>query len=527
MSNQPSSLRGNSVLIWVGIAAVLSIGTSVSVWSVARAQARGAPVNAQTAADPNHLDALLLKMQEADTIEDDVKRCLAYPDMPDMAWDHAIVEARCALQRKPRYGIDKIAKKIETQQGRDQLERAFDDLLKAHYEIPAERDQIFLAFDIFDDSPQAKDTSKRWHSLNPSSAYSRLAYGKSLASVAQTLRGQRSASDTPASDMRSAQTVADQAAAMLASAYEANPRLSPACAARAKISRMGAGKESPFEIGRRCAQADPRSYMTVLEWKGTAEPRWGGDENLLGEVERHVQKYQADNPLLNSVLASLRADRLLNTGPDPDPTVISALEHASRYGPNSLLLNQLSASRFAHGDQKRGLAYLSEAIRFNIGPSSYRGFRAEANLFIRPKWAILDTEYLLRHDPTSVYYKQRLAQAQQNLRNGTANTMAQNGKVAIHDGGLWRKATLLSECEAYGLSGKRSSEVMNNCSDRLVGEWPEDPEAWRVRADVLHARGDARALQAAEKYLVYAPKSAPDYEKRAARYRAWLKGKAD
>jgi hypothetical protein len=64
---------------------------------------------------------------------------------------------------------------------------------------------------------------------------------------------------------------------------------------------------------------------------------------------------------------------------------------------------------------------------------------------------------------------------------------------------------------------------MNECSDNLVMEWPEDPEAWRVRADVLHARGDPRALDAARKYLEIAPEDAPDREKRAARYRQWLK----
>ncbi|GAA4802103.1 hypothetical protein GCM10023307_30940 [Lysobacter hankyongensis] len=468
-------------------------------------------------------DALLLRMQEADRIDDDVERCLNYPDVPGMVWDRAIVEARCALQRRPKYDLEAIGQRIASAQGRAALEKDFAALLQAHYDTPSERDQIGNAFEIFDASPEAQDIARRWHELSPDSAYGRLAYGNALFAAAQAMRGTRSASATADVDMRNARETAARAAKLLAEAHAAEPRLTPACNARVAALRLSGGDEDAFALGRRCAQNDPMSYSAAVGWKTAAEPRWGGSEAQLSEVEQHLLKHRGAAPLLNSVLASLAADPLLNREPDPDDAVVAALERAARIAPHGLVLNQLSASWFARGDEKRGLAYLSQAVRFNIGSTSYRGFRTHQNLFTRPAWAKLDIEYVLRRFPNSIYHKQQLVQVEENLRNDTPALLARDGTVRFDDGGQGRKATLMAECEQYGLSGQQSSEVMNDCSDSLVMEWPEDPEVWRVRADVLHARGDPRALDAARKYLEIAPADAPDHAKRAARYRQWLK----
>jgi tetratricopeptide (TPR) repeat protein len=389
--------------------------------------------------------------------------------------------------------------------------------------MPSERDQIGIAFDIFDDSPDATEIAKRWHTLSPDSAYSRLAYGKVLYAAAGSTRGSRTASETPEIDMRNARAAAAVAADMLQSALVVEPRLTPACTARVVAVRLSGGDEEPFAIGRQCVQRDPLSYFAALSWKGAAEPRWGGSDAQLSVVEAHILEHRDANPLLNSVLAALVADPLLNVEPNPQDATLAALERAARIAPHGQVLNQLSGSWFARGDKKRGFAYLSQAVRFNIGSLAHRNERMRMNVFMQPEWAKIDLAYLLRRYPTSVYYRQQLAQAEDNLRNGVAEKMARGETVTIDDGGASRKATFLSQCEEYGLSGKRSSDVMNECSDNLVMEWPEDPEAWRVRADVLHARGDPRALDAARKYLEIAPEDAPDREKRAARYRQWLK----
>ncbi|HEV8692562.1 MAG TPA: hypothetical protein VGQ93_00015 [Lysobacter sp.] len=150
--------------------------------------------------------------------------------------------------------------------------------------------------------------------------------------------------------------------------------------------------------------------------------------------------------------------------------MIEAVQDAARIGPNSLLLNYLSASWFARGDPRRGMAYLSQTVRFSIGRSGYRAFRVQMNLFSRPEWAIVDLEYIVSRDPGSPHDRQLLAQAKENLRNGTAEKMARGEAVTFDEDGEFRKVTLLKECEEYGLSGKRSSDVMNKCSDSLVRE---------------------------------------------------------
>lgn len=511
-------------LLSFGLAACSEAGLPAAPQAAHRAPAPRAPSPPKLVIDDAiDWDALLLRMQEADRIDDDVERCLNYPDVPGMTWDRAIVEARCALQRRPKYDLEAIGQRIASAQGRAALEKDFAALLQAHYDTPSERDQIGNAFEIFDASPEAQDIARRWHELSPDSAYGRLAYGNALFAAAQAMRGTRSASATADVDMRNARETAARAAKLLAEAHAAEPRLTPACNARVAALRLSGGDEDAFALGRRCAQNDPMSYSAAVGWKTAAEPRWGGSEAQLSEVERHLLKHRGAAPLLNSVLASLAADPLLNREPDPDDAVVAALERAARIAPHGLVLNQLSASWFARGDEKRGLAYLSQAVRFNIGSTSYRGFRTHQNLFTRPAWAKLDIEYVLRRFPNSIYHKQQLVQVEENLRNDTPALLARDGTVSFDHDGQGRKATLMAECEQYGLSGQQSSEVMNDCSDSLVMEWPEDPEVWRVRADVLHARGDPRALDAARKYLEITPADAPDHAKRAARYRQWLK----
>lgn len=510
-------------LLSLGLAACSEAGAPTPQAAHRAPASRAVPPPKLMVDDTIDWDALLLRMQEADRIDDDVERCLGYPDVPGMVWDRAIVEARCALQRRPKYDLEGIGKQIANAQGRAALEQHFAALLQAHYDTPSERDQIDIAFGIFDASPEAQDIAKRWRQFSPDSAYSGLAYGNALFAAAQAMRGTGRASATPDVDMRNARETAAKAAQVLADAYVAEPRLTPACNARVAALRLSGGDEDPFALGRRCVQNDPASYSAALGWKTAAEPRWGGSEAQLSEVERHLLKHRDAVPLLNSVLASLAADPLLNREPDPEDAVVAALERAARIGPNGLVLNQLSASWFARGDEKRGLAYVSQAVRFNIGASNYRGFRMQQNLFTRPAWSKLDIEYVLRRFPNSIYYKQQLVQVEENLRNDTPAQLAAGGTVRFDHDGQGRKATLMAECEQYGLSGQQSSDVMNDCSDSLVMEWPEDPEVWRVRADVLHARGDPRALDAARKYLEIAPEDAPDRAKRAARYRQWLK----
>lgn len=323
------------------------------------------------------------------------------------------------------------------------------------------------------------------------------------------------------------QELAGEADRMLSLAYAAEPRLTPACVGRVEVARVAGVGEDPFQLGRRCAQRDPLSYVAVMAWKGAAEPRWGGSHSQLQEVAQHALANRDANPMMDSVRAAIAADPLVNRG--PHAADIEPLQEAARIGPNSLLFNQLSATWFARNDDQRGLAYLSQAIRFNIGKSGYRAFRTQVNLFNRPEWAVIDLEYAIKRDKGSPFLRQQLAQARENLLAGTAETMARDGEVILDGASAaeWRKSVLFKECEEYGLAGRTSSEVMNRCTEELVKEWPDDAEAWRVRADVLHLREDPRSFDAAQRYLELADRDAVDYDARAARYSNWLKGEAN
>ena len=88
-------------LLSLGLAACSEAGTPAPQAAHPAPAPRAVPPPKLVIDDTIDWDALLLRMQEADRIDDDDERCLNYPDVPGMTWDRAIVEARCALQRRP------------------------------------------------------------------------------------------------------------------------------------------------------------------------------------------------------------------------------------------------------------------------------------------------------------------------------------------------------------------------------------------------------------------------------------------
>jgi hypothetical protein len=474
-------------------------------------------VNPESLADIKKLKAHLVLAEHADTILQAEKRCLNYPDIPGLTWDVEIIRARCALQRDPVLSLVEIEQLVGSEKGREFLENRYAALLNAHY-TDAQRDQIFVSTSIFRDDRNANNVVDQWITGSPDSAYANLAAGLRKLGEAQAVRGERSASETAISDMKTMEKFAQQAEIFLKKSWKIEPRLSPACEALATVQRMIYGGEVAGVTAEACVKQDPFSYFTVMAWKSSTELRWGGDGFGFPEIKKHIERYGKANPMLKTVNTAIQAEPYQGTSEQLLPGVLDQLHEAIKYGPNSLVLNQISSAYYQMGDLDNGLAYLSQAVRFNIDFSSYRYIRARRNLITKPRWAAYDYEILLLQNPTSYYARYYLAFSRQLEQKRKAGYVTK-GVVKMDAESV--EVQIITECEDYILRGK-SNSLMDQCLDNIVLEFPDNPEAWRARAETLHYLGKPGALDAAKKYLDMVDHETFGYEVNEKRFKNWF-----
>ena len=459
-------------------------------------------------ANPSQYAKLLARMQAADAEPDAVRRCLDYPAPPDVKWTKEVIRARCELLAPaPKFLFDAAAAKSPAEAAAI-FDAGFAALMDDTQASAATKDgRINRAIEAFSDAG-ALPYADKWLQHSARSPFAHAARGASLLAKARTTRGSAFAQETDANDLDTAAGQAKAAADELRQAYELEPRLSAACALRTSALMLSDGSDSAIANGRACAHAHPESYFAASTWSSAAEPRWGGSQAELDEVSRFLDANIARNPLHGSVLGRIKAYDLVvadHLGPED----VRRMEEYASYGPTSYLLNVISAAWKDLGEEDLWMAYLSSAIRFDFDPGdSYRRMRARSNIAARPQWAVIDYRILkekYKGDPSLEGF---LVQAEQNVRDGTGIEFARTG-TATYKGDHERKATLMSECLMFGVSDRKLSPVMEKCSDSLVAEWPDDSQAWFVRARVQKHRGQPGWQEAAQRYLAMADTGVP------------------
>lgn len=73
------------------------------------------------------------------------------------------------------------------------------------------------------------------------------------------------------------------------------------------------------------------------------------------------------------------------------------------------------------------------------------------------------------------------------------------------------KSMRMADCLAYGTSGGASPEQAESCSNSLVGEFPEDADAWYTRARILQHQHRREWREAALRFVELTD-ATPDYD---------------
>lgn len=457
------------------------------------------------------LAAYLQAAEQADRIEEGEARCLAYPDLPRLAWPRDMVGALCRLQRAPRFDVATLQARLAAPAGRAEVTRAFDGLLRQHRSVAAERDQVFVSLRAIESSPQLDAAVAAWVRAEPANAWGQLAQGLRLVGAAQDQRGTRYIEETPPARLRAARELAAQAVVHLQKAWSINPELSPACEGLVRAYRL-AGDRRAGQAGQECVASDPDSFFVAMAWRGSATDQ---------AFDAHLKAHAGRNPALGMLRAGVAMREFGHPSEAAMPRLLVPLLQALRFGPDPNLLNNLSSAYNQLGQDGLGLAVLSQAVRFDRGYSHYRFVRAFHNQFSRPAWAVLDLERLLAAEPGNTELARMLREQRGELEKAARASapasasrqefeafVAACGKFADRAG--WTPAEQLA------------ADPMRHCDDEVIARWPGEVEAWRVRADVLHNHKRPGFEEAARKYLQMATPGSPDFYSHENRFLRWL-----
>ncbi|MBU8978034.1 DUF4034 domain-containing protein [Lysobacter sp. MMG2] len=453
--------------------------------------------DAGNGSSPEQWAQYVAQMRAADAIENPEARCRAYPDLPGNHWRPGTAAGLCALLRAPAWSLDEIDRLLGDKDGAAELERRFAGLLKAHYSDKAQREQIFVEFNLFDASDRAAQVAQRWLKAAPDSPFAQTAMAAHYERLGWRIRGNDSAASTPRNAMDRMSALFDKAVPLYERALETQPRLSVACRNLHRI-----GRQSSHVLEARadaaCRKVDPDSYYLSSEWIRAAEPRWGGSEEQMRQAVAYAAARTDRNPTLGALLGEAAGYGPLTEGGD-DP---EALASAVRMGP-SLMLGYEAGRRYERHDQwQQALSFLSQNSRFAPKHEETRYARARV-LFYDMKdveWARRDILPLLESNPDDSRYAFLFAQITRR-RQGERAARPYYLRAMGGDGEM-REPAMEKYCASFADSPDEAAEA-DTCTRMLVAEFPTSSEAWAQRHNVLHQAKSPEAPYAMEQFKKY------------------------
>lgn len=423
-------------------------------------------------------------------------RCLAYPDLPGNAWPANAGASRCLLLRAPILSLDEIDRQLDQPQGARALDRRFDALLRAHYADATQRDQIFIAYSIFDADPEAERVARRWLEQSPDSAFAKMALGDAYARQGWRARGTQWASETPGQQLERMGALFQRAVPLLAEAFQEEKRLSPACEQLAAIGRMSSNELQRWATAE-CLRIDPQSYFVLEEVITQAEPRWGGSEEAMRAAAGLIAARVAQNPALLTLTAipiGYEAD-LADAWPEIMPGTVAA----SLQAPNAGYMARAGRGMYAQGDRWRALSWVSQSLRFQPRDDSHLALRAEILMELDDgEWALRDARRAVEAAPASARRQYLLARA---TRRALGEHAARDALLKTMEDADMREQAYELYCQTYAMSGELAAGEA--CAGALVREFPRNGEGWRMLAWLRGVQDDPAQVEAIDQFVKY------------------------
>lgn len=476
-------------------AGVMALGLASTAW--------GSHLSPKPQQPPAQWANYIAAVRKADTIADDEARCLAHPDLPGNNWLPDAGKWRCSVLRKPMLSLDEIGQLLQTDGQGAELDRRFAALLDANYQDQQQRDQIYKAFTVFDDSARAAEVATRWLKQSPKSAFAHAALARHYAAVGRDARGSKFVRDTPQAQLERMHKEFATAVPLYLRALEIEPRLSPACIDLAAIGRQSANELQRYAMDV-CTKVDPDSYFLALERIYGAQPKWGGSDNELRLAVAYAQARVQRNPMLGALLAEGASYHLVMA--DKIGDVVEELAAAARMAPGGMVSFHAGRGYGVKRDPWAALVYESQALRFIPRNGDWRYARAmQLRALSDYEWAERDMQVALAIDPNDGWYQSLMGYIiiERTGEREAKPYLARPYFKRAMDFPETRMQAMVMYCQSY-MPEFEASTAMADCTRDLVTEYPSQKDAWRLRAWYLAKTHSAGADQAYETFLRHA-----------------------
>lgn len=434
---------------------------------------------------PAEVSAFLSAAANAEAITDPLKRCLAYPDPPASHWNPAAVSAYCRYRTQPIVTADEVRNLIEHGQAAE-LDRRLAESLQAQLTQPEARgrlDRTFFA-DFNDGSLDQRYLLDAWKRASPHSAFAHAASGFAYVQMAIAARGGDYASKTPQDNMDSMQRLLALADTDLQQARELEPRITPIYTAMLQAGGYGLGERYAERALHDGVQQDPANFAIYGQYIWISQPQWFGSlDDLQRAVDQSLQHAQ-QNPMLWLKQSEVAAYLANIHGWSGDPLHVenfpAVFDQAADAGP----LSAAGRTAAAHGQPAMAAIYLSEAVRFNADDASGRRQLARlAGEQNQPTLVMLHTAKLLAEhpdDPELLTLRGWASMQMGKIDDARADLVRALDKAP--DSGF--AMSLLGSVYVYSTHEWDKGWTL---SSRLIEQYPDHPEGWRLRASIqLH-----------------------------------------
>ncbi|MCP1375755.1 DUF4034 domain-containing protein [Dyella lutea] len=431
------------------------------------------------------LQAFLAAATKAESIDDPLKRCLAYPDPPASHWSPAAVQAYCRYRTQPIVTLAQARDLIEHGKAAE-LDRLLGEALHAQLTQPDARgrlDRTFFA-DFDDGSLDLRYLLDAWKRASPDSAFALAASGFAYVQMAVAARGVDYASKTPQDAMESMHRLMQQADADLQAARQREPRITPIYIAMLQAGGYDFGPSYATRALHEGLQQDPADFAIHAQYVWLSQPQWFGSLDVMQHAIDEGLQQAAKNPLLlldKNKAAGFRAnienwrDQPVHVADFP-----AVLDEAADAGSLSAAGNTAAA----HRQFIIAAIYLSESVRFNPDAFSDRSRLARlVSAEGQPRLLMLHARQLVAQrpdDPDALGLRGLASLQQGDVPAGRADLAAALEKSPDNPAVL----SLLARVYTYSTHEWDKAWTL---SSRLIADYPQLPDGWRMRASIqLH-----------------------------------------
>ncbi|MBB3343055.1 tetratricopeptide (TPR) repeat protein [Luteimonas sp. RC10] len=360
----------------------------------------------------------LIAVRAARQIDDPLARCLAWPDLPDIAWPAGHAAAHCHYH---------FANAPSPAQTKALLDAGQVDVLEAQLAAVSaghgQREEAERIHTFVHDVAKLPDGERdaltaQWIEAAPDSAFASMMRGHHYSRMGWAARGVAWASETTPAQIEAMEGHFVEAVQLYGRAIELDPALTQAYIGLMEIAKAVSDRDLEAWAFAQAQLAGPACAEVALSRMGALQPRWGGSlqamaqyaQTLAPNVEMYpLQANQLAAPYVEAVRIEMAEDRYTQGAAD-------VIEDAVRMASNEDALAraaQLSLHRSdgSSEDGIKGLALLLQRERFTqLTPWQARQV---ASRLVRgePEWAFATAADAVARSPDDAYGQYLLAAA--------------------------------------------------------------------------------------------------------------------